>query len=156
MNLSSGYQKLDGMLATVGGWLQPVLLFLMRLWWGWSFFVAGKGHLSDIDSTAAQFAKWGVPLPKLNVILAGSTECVGGLLLLVGLCSRLISVPLMFTMLVAYLTADREAFFAFFSDTDKFVSATPFQFLLTCLIVFAFGPGVISLDALIFKKAGNK
>jgi putative oxidoreductase len=94
-------------------------------------------------------------MPKLNAILAGSTECVGGLLLLLGLGSRLVSVPLIFTMVVAYLTADREALNAIFSDTDKFTSAAPFLFLLTCLIVLAFGPGKLSVDALAFKKTSK-
>ena len=87
-----------------------------------------------------------LPAPKLNALLAGSTECLGGALLLVGLFSRLVSVPLIFTMLVAYATADREALGAIFSDTDKFVSAAPFPFLLVALLVLAFGPGRFSLD----------
>jgi putative oxidoreductase len=74
------------------------------------------------------------------------------LLLLVGLCSRLVSVPLAFTMLVAYFTADREALVGIFSEPDKFLAADPFLFLLTTLIVLAFGPGVFSLDWLIARK----
>jgi putative oxidoreductase len=155
MNLASSYQKLDGLLATLGRWLQPVLLFVIRGWWGWSFFLTGKGKLLNLDKTAEFFGTLHIPAPKLNAIVAASTECGGGLLLLVGLGSRLISVPLIFTMLVAYATADNEALRAIFSDTDKFTGATPFLFLLACLIVFAFGPGKLSLDYLIFKK-GDK
>ena len=83
------------------------------------------------------------------MILAGSTECFGGLLLLAGLASRLISIPLAFTMCVAYATAEHEALAGIFKDPDKFTGATPFLFLLTVLIVLAFGPGVFSLDWLI-------
>jgi putative oxidoreductase len=155
MNLTSAYAKLDGLVTTLGGWLQPVLLLVVRGWWGWSFFLTGKGKLLNLDKTAAFFAELNIPLPKLNAIVAGSTECVGGLLLLVGLGSRLVSVPLIFTMLVAYATADKEAVAAIFSDPDKFTSATPFLFLLACLMVFAFGPGRLSLDALFFKKAAK-
>ena len=49
-------------------------------------------------------------------------------------------------MLVAYLTAENEALHAFFSDPDKFVSATPFQFMFAALLVLIFGPGAFSLD----------
>jgi putative oxidoreductase len=153
MKLSSGYNKLDGLLATLGGWLQPVLLLVIRGWWGWSFFLTGKGKLLNLEKTTAFFTDLGLPLPKLNAIMAGSTECVGGLLLLLGLGSRLVSVPLTFTMVVAYATADKEALQAIFSDTDKFTGAAPFLFLLASVIVFAFGPGKISLDALLFKKS---
>ncbi len=155
MNLSSGYHKLDGLLTTLGGWLQPVLLLIIRGWWGWSFFLTGKGKLLNLEKTTAFFTDLGLPLPKLNAIMAGSTECFGGLLLLLGLGSRLASVPLIFTMVVAYVTADNEALHAIFSDPDKFTGATPFLFLLACVIVFAFGPGKLSLDALLFKKAAK-
>src|SRR5882672_2019709 len=138
MNLASSYNKLDGLLATLGGWLQPVLLLVIRGWWGWSFFLTGKGKLVNLDRTTEFFGSLNLPAPKLNAIMAGSTECIGGLLLLAGLGSRLVSVPLIFTMLVAYATADREALHSILSDTDKFTGATPFLFLLACVIVFAF------------------
>jgi len=156
MNLSSSYHKLNGLLATLGGWLQCLLLLAIRGWWGWSFFQTGKGKLMHLGKTAEFFASLNIPLPKLNAIMAGSTECFGGLLLLVGLFSRVVSVPLIFTMFIAYATADQEALHAIFSDPDKFTGATPFLFLFACLIVFAFGPGKLSLDALFFKQGDGK
>jgi len=152
MNLSSGHNKLDGLLTTAGACLQPVVLLAIRGWWGWSFFLTGKGKLLNLEKTTAFFTELNLPLPKLNAILAGSTECAGGLLLLLGLGSRLVSVPLMFTMIVAYATADREALGAVFSDPDKFTGAAPFLFLLASLLVFVFGPGRLSLDALLVKR----
>lgn len=84
--------------------------------------------------------------------MAGSTGCFGGLLLLVGPGSRLVSVPLMFTMVVAYATAHKEELAVIFSDTDKFTGAAPFLFFFASLIVFTFGPGRFSLDAVLGKK----
>ena len=55
-------------------------------------------------------------------------------------------------MIVAYLTADSEALKSIFSNTDKFTSATPFLFLLTSLLVLAFGPGAFSADRLLARK----
>jgi putative oxidoreductase len=43
-----------------------------------------------------------------------------------------------------------------FSDPDKFVKADPFPFLLAALIILVFGPGKISLDAVIGKWLGQK
>jgi putative oxidoreductase len=158
MSLASSYAKLDRLLATLAGWLQSPLLLLVRLWWGWSFFLTGKGKLMNLDKTAGFFESLNIPMPKLNAIVAGSVECFGGLLLLVGLFSRVVSVPLMFTMVIAYVTADSAAWHAIFSDTDKFTGATPFLFLFASTLVFVFGPGKLSLDALFFgaKSAGNK
>ncbi len=130
-------------------YLDSPLLLLLRLYWGYGFFEAGKGKLMNLDRTVGFFTQINIPLPKLNAILAGSTECFGGLLLLVGLGSRLISIPLAFTMVVAYLTAHREELAMVFSDPEKFIGASPFLFLLVSLIVMIFGPGLFSLDTLI-------
>jgi len=140
-----------GLLARCASVLACPLLLAVRVYWGWQFFGTGRAKLGDIPAFTERFANWGIPFPQLNVILAGSTEAVCGLLLLAGLASRLISIPLIFTMLVAYLTAESEALHAFFSDPDKFVSAAPFQFMFAAILVLIFGPGVFSLDWIIGK-----
>ena len=145
-------RQLYGLLVTCASLLQSPLLLVMRLYWGWSVFQAGKGKLLDLAKPTAFFHDLGIPFPAFNAILAGSTECFGGLLLVIGLASRLVSIPLAFTMFIAYITADKEAVHAIFSDPDKFTGATPFLFLLTVLIVLAFGPGVFSMDWLIARK----
>jgi putative oxidoreductase len=43
-------------------------------------------------------------------------------------------------MIVAYITADREALFSIVSIPDKFIAATPVAFLVASLIVLIFGP----------------
>jgi putative oxidoreductase len=93
-------------------------------------------------------------LPKLNAILAASTECGGGLLLAAGLMSRLAALPLTFTMIVAYATTEQEALGKLFheGDADAFLKADPFLFMFAALIVLAFGPGRIALDTLIERR----
>jgi putative oxidoreductase len=58
-------------------------------------------------------------------------------------------------MLVAYLTADREALFSVFSDPGKFYGAAPYTFLFACVIVLLFGPGPLSLDRLLGLNDGT-
>jgi putative oxidoreductase len=152
MKFSRLYALLDDRLAALANPVQALLLLTLRLWWGWSFFLTGKGKLLHLDRTADFFASLAIPLPKLNALMAGSVECTGGLLLLLGLGSRLIAVPLMFTLIVAYATAERDALFSIFSDTDKFTGAAPFLFLLATVTVFAFGPGPLSLDAWLRRR----
>jgi len=130
-------------------WLQPVFLLIIRLYWGWQFFETGKGKLSDIPKVTGFFHSLGIPFPGVNAYLAGSTECFGGLLLLLGLGCRLTTIPLIFTMIVAYLTASPDAVKNIFSKPDDFVTADPFLFMLAAVIVFLFGPGPLSLDGLI-------
>jgi putative oxidoreductase len=136
--------------------LQSLFLLIIRLYWGWQFFLTGKGKLMNLDRTANFFASLNIPLPKLNAILAGSTECFGGMLLLLGLGSRIVTVPLIFTMIIAYATADSDKIKGIFSNPDAFVTATPFLFMLTAIIVLLFGPGVFSLDAIIARVRGQK
>ncbi len=153
-------KTISGFAAKYFGWfvppttvLQSSLLLVVRLYWGWEFFLTGKGKLMDLEKPTEYFQSLGIPFPHEQAILAGSTECFGGLLLLVGLCSRLISLPLTILLIVAYLTADLEAVKMIFSDPDKFLTATEFQFLFAVVVVFAFGPGKFSIDWLIKRKA---
>jgi putative oxidoreductase len=149
-------------LIAFGSVLRPPVLLAIRLFWGWQFFLTGKGKLTDLAKPTQFFESLGIPFPHAQAILAGCTECFGGLLLLVGLASRLISLPLMILLTVAYLTADIDRVRAIFSDPDKFITADEFLFLFAVVIIFVFGPGAFSLDALIGKyfkhpaKNGNR
>ena len=145
------FRPLLAKLDTAASYLQSPLLLVIRLYWGWQFAQTGWGKLTHLERTAGYFESLDIPLPKVNAIMAGSTECLGGVLLALGLFARPASVPLIFTMLVAYWTADREALMSITSDPDKFVTATPFLFLFASLLVLAFGPGKLSLDALLGK-----
>ncbi len=129
------------LLIRAGESLQSPLLLAIRLYWGWQFFGTGKGKLMDIANKTEFYQSLHLPFPKFNVYLAGGTECFGGLLLLVGLGSRLVSIPLIFTMTIAYLTADIETVKHIFDDPDKFVSAAPLVFMVASVIVLCFGPG---------------
>ena len=140
------------LLVRLASYFQSPLLLVLRLYWGWAFFQTGSGKLGDLSGPTKFFTELGIPFPAFNAVLVGCTESVCGILLLLGLASRLAAFPLIITLIVAYLTADREALLAIFSDTDKFLEATPFLFLLASFIIFAFGPGVFSLDYLIGKK----
>jgi putative oxidoreductase len=133
----------------------PVLLAI-RLYWGWQFFLAGKGKLMNLNDTAAFFVDLNIPLPKVSAFMAASTECFGGMLLLLGLGSRLVSIPLAFTMGVALLTAHWDQLVNIFQNPDDVVTADPFLYLLASVIVMVCGPGVISLDALIKRIFSKK
>ncbi len=129
-----------------------VLLLAIRGYWGSQFALTGWGKLQNADRVAQFFDSLGIPMPHLNVYLAGGTEFLGGIALFLGLGARLWSVPLIFTMTVAYLTSDWDAASQLFSNPDAFVTAAPFLFLLASLIVLTWGPGPISLDHLVARR----
>jgi putative oxidoreductase len=129
--------------------LQSPFLLFIRLYWGAQFFQAGWGKVQDISKPIDFFTQLGIPLPTVSAWFVSLLECGGGILLCLGLASRLISIPLTIDMIVAYITADRDAFRSIFANPDKFTGAAPYNFLYASLIILIFGPGVLSLDYLI-------
>lgn len=78
---------------------------LLRLYLAPIFWMAGWNKLSHFDDTVEWFgnSEWGLglPLPHLMAGLATGTELLGAVLLVAGLAVRFITIPLLFTMLVA-------------------------------------------------------
>lgn len=141
------------LLIAIGNALQPLVLLAFRLTWGSQFTATGWGKLMNHERVVGFFTGLGIPAPGFNAWFVGGVECFGGFLLLLGLCSRPVALMLAINMIVAYLSveSDRAAFFGVFSDLDAFTSAAPFFFLLTSVIVLAFGPGALSIDRLLSR-----
>ena len=144
--------RLYGLLIQAGDSLQSPFLLAVRLYWGWQFAQTGWGKLGNIGKVINFFTSLGIPAPALNAWFVSGLELVGGILLILGLGSRLIAVPLVIDMIVAYATADREALGQIISNPDKFYAAAPYTFLFASLIILIFGPGKFSLDALLARK----
>tara|TARA_B110000503_G_scaffold13903_1_gene18889 strand:+ start:7592 stop:8182 length:591 start_codon:yes stop_codon:yes gene_type:complete len=91
-------------------------LFLVPVFW-----MAGTQKISGMESTIEWFGNpdWGLdlPFPILLAHLAAYTEVIGALLLLLGLATRWISIPLMFTMLVAIFTVHWDNGWAVIADS---------------------------------------
>jgi putative oxidoreductase len=137
-------------------YLQSPLLLAIRLYWGWQFYDTGWGKLSHLSQAVENFGNMGAPAPAFTAPFIATLETVGGILLILGLASRLIAVPMTINMIMAYVIADREALGSVFSEPDKFYNATPFTFLMASVVVLAFGPGLFSLDALIKWYRGKQ
>jgi putative oxidoreductase len=129
--------------------LQSPFMLAVRLYWGWQFMQTGWGKLTNIGKVIHFFTDLGIPAPALNAYFVSGLEFGGGLLLVLGLGSRLIALPLVIDMMVAYILADREALFSIISNPDKFTAAAPYTFLVASLLVLIFGPGKLSLDTLL-------
>lgn len=157
--------------------LQSVFLFIIRIIWGNLFLLSGLGKLSHLDKAASFFSSLDIPFPTFTAGMVGTFEFIGGILLILGLASRLISIPLIVIMLVAYSTAHNHIFngistvgggsfgprelieglYTYFSKLPHLlVREAPFGYLLTCLIVLFFGPGKISIDGYIKRKLEEK
>ncbi len=126
-----------------------ITLLALRVVWGFEFFQSGLGKWHDIPGVIQYFTSLHIPFPIFNAYFVSTLELVGGLLLLIGLCSRLAGLLLTINMAVAYLTAHNAALKTVLTDPKVFVEQDPFWFLVTALFVFGFGPGVFSIDALL-------
>ena len=106
---------MPALLATVNGYYDVVVErlrsfdgiapLLLRLYLAPVMIQAGWNKLVGFDNTVAWFGNpdWGLglPFPALLAALAAGTEFLGGIALVVGLGTRLVAIPLMFTMVIA-------------------------------------------------------
>ena len=114
---------------------QSPFLLLVRLYWGWQLAQSGWGKLHNLDKVTEFFSSLNLPHPAQMAVFIACVEFFGGIFFALGLFSRMTALVLTVNMLMAYITADREAFFSFFSDPDKFSAAAPYVFLFASLLV---------------------
>jgi len=121
---------------------QWVPQLLVRLFVGYFFVETGWGKIHNLAGMAERFADWGIPAPAFNAALSGWTEFLGGLLIVLGLFTRLISIPMMINMVVATLVVKMKKV----SGLDDFVELDEPLYALSFLWLFFSGPGLVSLD----------
>ncbi|MGD0646454.1 MAG: DoxX family protein [Acidobacteriaceae bacterium] len=132
--------------------LQSPFLLAIRLYWGWQFAQNGWGKLHNLAKITDYFTSLNIPFPAASAHFIAALEFFGGLLLIVGLGTRLVGLLLAANMMVAYWTADHDALVSVLSDPGKFYIADPYTFLFASLMVLIFGAGLLSFDALIMKR----
>ena len=132
--------------------LQSPFLLLVRLYWGWQFADTGWGKLHHLAHVTAFFATLHIPAPGPTALFVSLLEFVGGILLALGLGTRVIGCLLAVDMFVAYLTTDIAALATILSNPDNFYGDAAYTFLIASLILFIFGAGRFSLDYLFFRR----
>lgn len=148
--------RLYSRFAAAIAYLQSPFLLAVRLYWGWQFAQTGWGKLHNIAKITDFFASLNIPFPSVSAHFISGLELIGGILLILGLGSRFISLLLACNMFVAYWTADHEALTSIFSDPDKFTAASPYTFLFASLMILIFGAGLFSLDELLARRLSRK
>ena len=133
------------------GKLDWIPILLVRLSVGLLFFESGRGKLFfKLEELGDYFVQLGIPLPHLNAAFVASIEFLGGICLILGVLTRVVAVPLVFTMLVAILTA----------QIGKVHTVGDFLYLPEVLLLVIFvwlvfsGPGKVSIDHFLVRKLG--
>lgn len=133
-------------------WLPPLLV---RLFVGYFFFETGLGKIQNLGAFVERFQGWGIPFPAVSAAVSAYTELVGGALVVLGLFTRVVSIPLFINMVVATLTVRLKKV----AGLDDFVELDEPLYALSFLWLFFSGPGLVSLDALaarLFRRRAAK
>lgn len=121
--------------------LSPVMMLTLRLWMAHVFWVSGVLKISDWDNTLTLFTyEFPVPFlpPLLAAIFGTAFELICPVLLILGLATRLATLPLIIMTAVINFTY-QEA-------TEHYYWA-----MLLGVILF-YGPGKLSVDHLVAKR----
>ena len=125
-------------------WLPPLVA---RIVVGWVFLWSGWGKLNALPQITENFRSWNIPYPEILTPFVSGVEFVGGILLLVGLFTRIAAAPLVVVMVVAIISAK-------FGDIDSLETLLGFEemsYLALFLWLAIAGPGPVSLDYLLTR-----
>jgi putative oxidoreductase len=114
------------------------LLFAVH---GYQKFAGGLGGV------AAFFAKVAIPLPGLMAPLIAALELVGGILLFLGVATRVVACLFAVEMLVTTLWVKMPGQGWNASDLDRML-------LVACVLLILAGPGAAALDRLWWEREG--
>ena len=129
-------------------WLPPLFA---RLVVGWVFMWSGWAKLNNLPQMVQNFIEWGIPYPHILTPFVSGVEFIGGLLLLLGLFTRIAAPPLVIVMIVAIASAK-------WAQVDSLETLLGFE-EVAYLALFGWlavaGPGPISLDHLLQKASAR-
>lgn len=126
----------------------PASVILIRLMVGWVFMSEGiQKFLFPAALGAGRFAKIGIPVPSYSAPFVGVVEIICGLLLIAGLLTRLVAIPLLIDISVAIATTKipmlaKSGFWAAMHE-----ARTDFCMVMGLLFLLFVGAGRLSLDA---------
>lgn len=130
-------------------WVGPLLA---RLAVGVVFIQAGWGKLHNLEKTTAYFVDLGIPAASLQAPFVAGVEFVGGLMVLIGLLTRVVSVPLAFTMVVAIATAKR----ADIHGVTDIVGFDEFAYFAIFVWLVVSGGGKASVDYILCRRCEKR
>lgn len=143
--------KLRQLFCTCISKMEPLPGLLTRIAIGFIFIQSGWGKLHHLDKVVDFFMSLGIPSARIQAPFVAGIELVGGVLVLVGLFTRIASVPLIGTMVVAILTAKR----ADIHGAGDLLFMPEFLFIVLLLWLIVKGAGIVSVDALLGRRHNN-
>jgi len=121
--------------------------FIARLSVGVMFAQSGWAKLHDLGKVIEFFHSIGIPFPELQAPFVAAIEFGCGLLVALGLGTRVAAIPLIATMVVAILTALRDQI----GGIVDLLVLSEFTYIAVLTWLALAGPGSVSLDALLMR-----
>src|SRR5436190_5521519 len=140
---------LPAQIASHFSWAGPLI---MRLIVGYTFMMTGWGKLNNLAQVTENFVGWGIPFPKILTPFVAGVEFFGGIMLLVGLFTRIPAAMLAVVMLVAIRSAK-------WGDVDSLETLLGFEeatYFAAFMWLAISGPGAASLDRLLVTASGHR
>jgi putative oxidoreductase len=140
---------LPARIASYFAWTGPLV---MRLVVGYVFMLTGWGKLNNLPQMIQNFTEWGIPFPRILTPFVSGVEFFGGILLMLGLFTRIPAAMLAVVMLVAIKSAKWE-------NVDSLETLLGFEemtYFAAFLWLAIAGPGAASLDRLLLRTSGNE
>ncbi len=127
-------------------WLAPLFA---RLVVGWVFLWSGWGKLNSLPAITENFVSWGIPFPHILTPFVSGVEFFGGILLLLGLMTRISAGALGVTMMVAIKSAKWDQV----DSLETLLGFDETEYLALFLWLAVAGAGTVSLDWLLKRTA---
>jgi putative oxidoreductase len=128
--------------------LHAIAPLFARIVVGWVFLWSGWGKLQNLPLVTENFVNWNIPAPQILTPFVSGVEFVGGILLLVGLLTRISAGALGIVMIVATIAAKA----AFVDSLATLLGFEEMAYLAIFLWLAIAGAGAISLDHLIQRR----
>jgi len=136
----------------VAQYLQWVAPLLARIVVGWVFMWSGWGKLQNLPQIIDNFAGWNIPVPHLLAPFVSGVEFFGGILLLLGLVTRISAGALGVTMIVAIISAKWDQV----DSLETLLGFDETEYLALFAWLAIAGPGRVSVDWLLQRDLQRK
>ncbi len=122
-------------------WIGPLFV---RITLGLVFVTTGWGKLHNLDNVTQFFGSLHIPAPHANAVFVSSVELVGGILLVLGLGTRVAAMFLIGVMTVAIWTAKLPEL----HGVVELAGTIEFTYLAVFVWLLVAGAGKVSVDHL--------
>ena len=146
----------------------PRATIVIRSMAGAVFFWEGILKFVYVNQGVGRFTKLGIPFPLVTAPFVGWLEIIGGISLMLGIGTRLISIPFIVEMVVAMLSTKPRLFLGTLPLPPPPVPPqigiwavlheirSEYAQIMSCIFLLISGPGPWSLDAALFSSAEGK